>query len=154
MWSVDTYWRLFIHPSIHQSITLFFFKKKMYLILSIDVDTLDLDPLFSFFFPSLFPPFLPLSIPGLLGQLFHQAGFDNLHGMDQSQGMLDVSASKNIYTSLTKASLGMGKLPFDDNTFDGETNEKEREREMGGGKGWEEKSVSLYINICIYVSSA
>ena len=33
--------------------------------------------------------------------------------------MLDVSASKNIYASLTKASLGMGKLPFDDNTFDG-----------------------------------
>ena len=54
---------------------------------------------------------------GLVGECLIDAGFDDLHGIDLSVGMLDVARDKGIYRELRQMTLGE-HLDFADDTFD------------------------------------
>ena len=54
---------------------------------------------------------------GLGGEYIKQHGYDNLVGIDASQGMLNQAKPKNIYRKLEKMFLGE-RLDFPDNHFD------------------------------------
>lgn len=53
---------------------------------------------------------------GLLGEILSYMGYDDLAGIDLSQGMLDQSAAKSVYASLQQMALG-GDLAFEDGRF-------------------------------------
>jgi len=53
---------------------------------------------------------------GLVGQVLHQRGYDNLEGMDMSPGMLKQAEQKNVYTKLHQGILGEA-LDFSTATF-------------------------------------
>lgn len=54
---------------------------------------------------------------GLVGVCLADAGFSKLHGIDLSDGMLEVARSKGLYQSLRQMTLGES-LDFADGTFD------------------------------------
>lgn len=54
---------------------------------------------------------------GLVGECLVEAGYDDLHGIDLSVGMLDVARDKGIYRELRQMTLGE-HLEFADDTFD------------------------------------
>jgi ubiquinone/menaquinone biosynthesis C-methylase UbiE len=54
---------------------------------------------------------------GALGSLLNLLGYNNLSGIDMSQGMLAKAASRKCYSDLRQAVLGE-KLDFVDNSFD------------------------------------
>ena len=54
---------------------------------------------------------------GLVGECLVDAGYDDLHGIDLSVGMLDVAREKGIYRELRQMTLGE-PLDFADDTFD------------------------------------
>ena len=56
---------------------------------------------------------------GLLGKYCKEmAGYSNIDGMDNSQGMLDEAAKKGVYGKLFKGTLGE-KLDCESNVYDG-----------------------------------
>ncbi len=55
---------------------------------------------------------------GIVGQLLHQQGFNNVDGLDLSAGMLDAARQKNCYRQLYQQALGES-LDFADDTYDG-----------------------------------
>jgi len=54
---------------------------------------------------------------GLVGQLLHQRGYQNLEAMDLSAGMLSEARKKNLYKYLHQGVLGTA-LDFPSDTFD------------------------------------
>ncbi|XP_033630809.1 uncharacterized protein LOC117292770 [Asterias rubens] len=57
---------------------------------------------------------------GFLGeQLLKKHGFTNLDALDMSQGCLDYTRGKNVYTNYICAALGPDRLPIDDDAYDG-----------------------------------
>ena len=54
---------------------------------------------------------------GLVGECLIDAGYDDLHGIDLSLGMLDVARDKGFYRELRQMTLGES-LDFADDTFD------------------------------------
>lgn len=54
---------------------------------------------------------------GLVGECLIDAGYDDLHGIDLSVGMLDVARDKGFYRELRQMTLGE-PLDFADDTFD------------------------------------
>ncbi len=54
---------------------------------------------------------------GLVGQLLHQRGYQNLEAMDLSAGMLSEARKKNVYKDLHQGVLGTA-LDFPSDTFD------------------------------------
>ncbi|ELU11755.1 hypothetical protein CAPTEDRAFT_223109 [Capitella teleta] len=56
---------------------------------------------------------------GLVAQIMHDIGFDNIDGVDASDTMLEFARGKSIYQRLYCAKLGEGNtLPMIDNTYD------------------------------------
>ncbi len=55
---------------------------------------------------------------GLIGQWLRTLGYQHVEALDISQGMLDIAASKNLYSAYHKLALG-GPLPFDDGVYAG-----------------------------------
>ncbi|RED50757.1 class I SAM-dependent DNA methyltransferase [Aestuariispira insulae] len=53
---------------------------------------------------------------GMLGEVLGWLGYDNLHGIDLSDGMLAQARTKGAYQELRKMALG-GKLDFPENHF-------------------------------------
>ena len=53
---------------------------------------------------------------GLVGEILSYMGYDDLAGIDLSQGMLDRSAAKSVYASLQQMALG-SDLAFADGRF-------------------------------------
>lgn len=53
---------------------------------------------------------------GTIGTLLNILGYSNLHGLDMSQGMLASAKKRNVYTSLTQATLGE-TLDFESASF-------------------------------------
>ena len=54
---------------------------------------------------------------GLVGECLIDAGYEDLHGIDLSVGMLDVARDKGLYRELRQMTLGES-LDFADDTFD------------------------------------
>lgn len=54
---------------------------------------------------------------GLVGDVLRELGFEALHGLDLSAGMLEVARAKGTYAATTLAALG-DPLPFADGAFD------------------------------------
>lgn len=54
---------------------------------------------------------------GLVGECLIAAGYDDLHGIDLSVGMLDMARGKGFYRELRQMTLGES-LDFADDTFD------------------------------------
>lgn len=54
---------------------------------------------------------------GLSGMAFRSEGFNNLHGNDLSQEMLDIAATRSIYQTLSLADLN-NPLDFDTGAYD------------------------------------
>ena len=55
---------------------------------------------------------------GLVGELLHGLGYEDLVAMDLSQGMLDAAARKNVYKEFHRMAMG-SPLDFPSNAFDG-----------------------------------
>lgn len=53
---------------------------------------------------------------GLIGEHLHTLAYDDLVGIDLSEGMLEVSRARNVYTSLARMKLGE-PLDFEDGRF-------------------------------------
>lgn len=54
---------------------------------------------------------------GIVGELLHQDGYDNIEGLDYSQDMLNKAREKSIYKTLTQSDL-TGSLAIEDATYD------------------------------------
>ena len=55
---------------------------------------------------------------GIVGELLHEMGIEDLVAMDLSQGMLDEAAGKNIYKEHHRMAMGLS-LDFPSDSFDG-----------------------------------
>ena len=55
---------------------------------------------------------------GLVGELLHGLGYEELMAMDLSQGMLDAAARKNVYKEFHRMAMG-STLDFPSDAFDG-----------------------------------
>ena len=55
---------------------------------------------------------------GILGESLQLLGYDDVMGIDLSQGMLDIAAQKGCYSALRQMELGKA-LDFNDKTFAG-----------------------------------
>jgi len=54
---------------------------------------------------------------GLVGQVLHEQGFTNIHGLDYAAKMLDKAKEKNVYQKLFQADMTK-PLEFQDNAYD------------------------------------
>ncbi|XP_042194862.1 methyltransferase-like protein 27 isoform X2 [Callorhinchus milii] len=55
---------------------------------------------------------------GLVAQQLQGLGFHHIHGVDGSEGMLEIAQSKGLYESLQKCMLGMELLPASPDSYD------------------------------------